>query len=340
MRLSQPTIEPAVPRLPASWYLACASRALRRGGIVTTRLLDEDVVVYRTQKGGVNAVHARCTHMGASLAGGEVTGEGLRCPMHHRVYMPPAAGPDPGSRCLRQRTYPVLERNGAVFVFAGERATFECPQAAEGERSVVVDGRAQLLSTSWANLICNAFDIEHMQAVHGRAMKEPPEVTVVDRHLLELRYVSRVTGTAVSDRVMKMLSDDTIRVTIRCWGGTLLTIHSRVGRMVSHLLLCITPTAAGSVVVPFIAVPRGSVPLAAALRAQCSGWFFLTFLKRDLQPLEGMRLNLAQAVRERGPLGICARWLTDLPEAAISPSPDTENRCDREPQVRAVASRA
>jgi nitrite reductase/ring-hydroxylating ferredoxin subunit len=311
--------------LPASWYYVCASRALRPGRLTTVRLLDETLVVYRAESGQVHAVHSRCTHMGASLSAGTVVGDRLRCAMHHRAYCPDNSARSNRADCLRQRAYPVAEKNGSVFVFAGDLATVDCPDAADGDRNaVVVAGRAHSLTTSWTTLMCNAFDIEHMQAVHNRAMKAPPDVAIVSRQFLELRYVSRVTGTGLSDRIMKALSDDTIRVTIRCWGGTILTIQSRVGRTTSHLMLCVTPTTTGTIVTPLIAVPRGRVPGAATLRAHASRWLFLTFLGRDLRPLENMRLNLVNAARARGPLGVCATWLTELPEARIAPPADDE----------------
>jgi hypothetical protein len=241
--------------------------------------------------------------------------------MHHRTYDPEACGAAVRHGCLRQRAYPVVERAGAVFVFAGEHPTFEVPPVADADDNglAVVTAPPQPLTTSWATLICNAFDIEHMQAVHHRSMKQKPETAVLDRHLLELRYVSTVTGSGVSDRIVKRLSDDTIRVTIRCWGGSLLTVRSEVGRLVSHLLLCLTPVGQGVMVTPVIAVPKGKIPGVAAVRAHCSRWLFLTFLKRDLEPLAGMQLNLAGALAAPGPLGVCAAWLTQLPEASVAP---------------------
>jgi len=332
-------VEITVPSLPGSWYHVCASRALRPGRLTTLLLLDEQLVIYRARSGQVHAVQSRCSHMGASLSAGSVVGEGVRCAMHHRIYLPDGADRRNGTRCLRQRAYPVVEKNGSIFVFAGDVATIACPEVADGDRdAVVVLGRREVLTTSWAAVICNAFDIEHMQSVHNRAMKAPPDVAVVAPQVLELRYVSRVTGAGLSDRIMKTLSDDTIRVTIRCWGGSILTVHSRVGRVISHLMLCMTPTRTGAIVTPLIAVPSGTVPGASAVRAYASRWLFLTFVRRDLRALEHMRLNLANATRTGGPLGVCAAWLTQLPEARIEPPAHFEHSCA--PEVSIVRSAA
>lgn len=331
--------EITVPSLPGSWYHVCSSRALRPGRLIPLLLLDEELVIYRARSGQVYAVHSRCAHMGASLSAGSVAGEGIRCAMHDRIYLPDADDRRNRTSCLRQRAYPVTEKNGSVFVFAGDFATIACPEVADGDRdAVVVLGRRYAVTTSWAALICNAFDIEHMQSVHNRAMKAPPDVTM-SRQMLELRYVSRVTGAGLSDRIMKALSDDTIRVTIRCWGGSILTVHSRVGRMVNHLMLCVTPTRNGAIVTPFIAVPSGTVPGTAAIRAYVSRWLFLTFLRQDLRVLEHMRLNLANATRAGGPLGVCATWLTQLPEARIEPPADLDHSCSPELSIPYVTPR-
>jgi aminopyrrolnitrin oxygenase len=336
-------VEMTVPSLPGSWYHVCSSRALRPGRLTTLLLLDEQLVIYRARSGRVHAVQSRCSHMGASLSAGSVVGEGLRCAMHHRIYLPDGGDRRNRVPCLRQRAYPVAEKNGSVFVFAGDVAKIACPEVADGDRdTVVVLGRRHALTTSWAALICNAFDIEHMQSVHNRAMKAPPDVTVVAPQVLELRYVSRVTGAELSDRIMKALSDDTIHVTIRCWGGSILTVHSRAGRVISHLMLCVTPTRTGAIVTPLIAVPRGNIPGAAAVRAYASRWLFVTFLRQDLRALEHMRLNLANATRAGGPLGVCATWLTQLTEARIEPSADVEHSCAPElslPHVTRLTSR-
>ena len=96
---------------------------------------------------------------------------------------------------------------------------------------------AALVETSWAGIMANAFDTEHILAVHQRALREPPQITQLGAHGIELHYSSRVTGRGASDRAMKWLSNDRIMVTIRCWGGTIMTVRSDVGRRIGRLLV-------------------------------------------------------------------------------------------------------
>jgi hypothetical protein len=179
----------------------------------------------------------------------------------------------------------------------------------------VIVGRPALVQTSWGSIATNAFDVAHMQAVHKRALRQDPDVRLLGSDGLELAYESRVTGHGLSDRVVKWLSGDCIRATIRCWGGTVIVVRSEVGALRSRLMLCATPKAGGVEIVPIFAVPRTGFKALDAVRARTTGWLFTAFLKRDLVPLAGMDLRLAGALQAPGPVGWLTRWLTTLPAA-------------------------
>jgi nitrite reductase/ring-hydroxylating ferredoxin subunit len=305
-----------IPELPRSWYFACRTRELPAGRPMTLRLAGHEIVVYRGASGRVTAMDAKCAHLGAHLGRGVVAGDGLRCALHHRVHQPGGACRE-SDRC-RQPVYPAIERYGAVFVFAGREPWFDFPSFdGEDGRLQMVIGRPTFVETSWPSITSNAFDIEHMQAVHQRTMRHPPEVTRLGDAGLQVRYVSRVTGDGLSDRLMKYLSGDMIRVAVECWGGTLIGVRSEVGRLVSHLLLCVAPEASGSRVVPIFGVPRSRVALASHVRALASRWLFTAFLERDLVPLAGMELHPANALASSGPMAACTEWMLQLPRAVL-----------------------
>jgi hypothetical protein len=60
-----------------------------------------------------------------------------------------------------------------------------------------------LLPLSWSTLVSNGMDIDHLQAVYGRALRESPTFVQLDRNSVRLSCCARVTGNNVSDRVMK-----------------------------------------------------------------------------------------------------------------------------------------
>ena len=307
-----PNVLPAAPR---SWYFACASRNVPIGRVVSWNLLDHQLVLFRGKSGRVTAVEAHCAHMGAHLGHGEVIGDHLRCAMHHWVVEPSGACRGPAGACLTQLTYPVVERYGGVFVFVGAQDTFAFPAIDEDQNLSlhVVMGKPELVQTSWAGVMANAFDTDHILAVHHRALLEPPQITQLNGRGVELRYASRVTGRGLSDRAMKWLSNDRIVVTIRCWGGTIMTVRSEVGNRVGRLLVTAKPTVDGTLVTPFVAVPKARLAPLDVASARFSLWLFTTFLRRDLLPLKNMAFRLEGALQSKGPVADLAAWLLTLP---------------------------
>ena len=307
-----PNVLPAAPR---SWYFVCASRDIPNGRVVPWNLLEHQLVLFRGKSGRVTAVDAHCAHMGAHLAHGDVIGDHLRCAMHHWVVEPSGACRGPGGACFTQVTHPVVERFGGVFVFVGAQDAFAFPEIDEDHSLslLVVIGKPELVETSWAGVMANAFDTDHIRAVHHRALLEPPQITLLNGRGVELRYASRVTGRGLSDRAMKWLSHDRIVVTIRCWGGTIMTVRSEVGNRVGRLLVSARPTADGTLVTPFVGVPKTRLTLLDVVSARFSLWLFTTFLRRDLLPLQNMAFRLEGALQSAGPVADLAAWLLTLP---------------------------
>lgn len=305
---------------PDSWYHACRSSALAPGRIVTWRLFHRPLVLYRGATGRVVAMDARCPHMGAHLRHGRVTGDGITCALHH--WTCDAAGrcraPDGVAR-TSGRVYPVVERYGSVFVFSSREARFELPaiDTEDGRDLRVIAGRPRFIRTSWASLVTNAFDIPHMDTVHKRAMRSTPDLSLVGADCVEMRYVSRVTGHGLSDRIVQWIADDTVRATIRCWGGTLIGVRSEAGSIVNRLLLCLTPQPHGVEITPLVARPAGNAVVDAIL-LRGGRWLFTAFLGRDLVPLADMDLRIEGALAGGGPLGFAARWLLTIPASSVA----------------------
>lgn len=120
-----------------SWYAAGFSAEVTRQPMQRT-LLDEPVVLYRTEAGAVVALGDRCPHRFAPLHRGQLFGDAIRCPYHGLrfgvdgscVDNPIGTGVIP--RAARVPSYPVQERNGIVWLWFG-------PDAAAPERIVPFD---------------------------------------------------------------------------------------------------------------------------------------------------------------------------------------------------------
>lgn len=109
----------------AAWYYVARSRDLLEGKTLEVRVGTRTVVCYRSS-GKVSALDPHCAHMGARLVGGKVDRGELVCPLHGWRYRSDGqvAG---GKACVR--SWPVIERFGAVLVFNGKQPLFEPPEA-------------------------------------------------------------------------------------------------------------------------------------------------------------------------------------------------------------------
>ena len=110
--------------LKNSWYVAAWDREISRNPLGRV-LLDEPVVLYRKEDGGVVALEDRCCHRQLPLSMGTVVQDTLRCGYHGLRF-------DASGRCIeipgqasippqaRVRSYPVVERYHWVWIWMGE----------------------------------------------------------------------------------------------------------------------------------------------------------------------------------------------------------------------------
>ena len=301
---------------PRSWYRVCGSRELRPGAVRRWDLLGRSLVVWRgRQSGEVHALAAHCTHMGTHLAFGEVVGDTLRCPLHHWQWggdgacraipgAPPAA--------VRQRAFPVVETQGSIYVFHGPVAHTSPPGLGGGDGTafVTLAGSPVSLACPWYAVASNGFDMQHMRTVHGRALRHEPRIERLDRWRLTMRLETRVTGRTFEDRVIRWLSRDHVRLTVTCFGGTVVAVESRLGRIRTGLLLCLHPTPTGVDVTPVYAIPRSrwAGPGLRIARALYSG-----FIRKDVAFMDDMRFRRSRSGPADPVLETFLDYLQELP---------------------------
>ena len=282
---------------PSSWYLVGRADELKRGGIMATTVGSHELVLFRDSAGEVHALAAHCVHMGCHLKSGHVVGDRLRCPLHFRQF-------DGAGRCRAvpggkiegspsQRTYLALERFGGLFVFVGRGLAFEFPSSHEqpADSYVALATRAFEFPLPWYALIANGCDLDHLQTVHLRQLKEPPQVESEPPHRFRIRYRTRVIGRRLADWAMRRLSGDDICATITCFGGSLMLVESTIKNRRSFLFLSMRPKGSVTVAQGIVGLPRGRFGLLDRLAVRITTWLFLSFLRRDLEILDGQRLH-------------------------------------------------
>jgi len=301
-----------------AWYRVCSTRELARGRVLRWDLPGRSFVLWRGRTDGrVHAAAAHCAHMGTDLGFGEVRGDALRCPLHHWEW-------DGDGVCraatLRQAVFPVAETQGSVFVFNGPVPGYPPPalgmDGAAPARTLA--GAPVRLRCSWAAVASNGFDMQHMQTVHGRDRRGEPEIERPDASTFRMRLDLRVTGRSLPDRVIQWLARDHVRLTVTCFGGTVVAVESDLGRTRSALLLCLKPeptdpTGESVEITPIFAVFPGPF---AGPRVRAARLLYSGFIRKDVAFMDGMRFHPAAAGPADPVLRTFLNYLRELPAEA------------------------
>jgi nitrite reductase/ring-hydroxylating ferredoxin subunit len=184
---------------PNSWYTLAFSDDLPAGGLITRRLVGQDVVLYRTQSGLVRAVEPFCPHLGAHFGyGGTVKGEELRCPFHGFRYdvegTCTATGygtkPPPNARV---KQWAVRENNGLLMVWYDSHdcpPEWEVPALDQHNWSPLFRSTFQLQDHP-QETVENGVDIGHFAIVHGYSEVEMQRDLVIDGAFFQVGYAAQ-----------------------------------------------------------------------------------------------------------------------------------------------------
>lgn len=155
------------------WYCAGWSSELDSAP-VGRRMLGEPVMVFRAENGEPVALEGRCPHRFAPLHIGSVTGDRVSCPYHGLVF-------DRSGACVHNphgdvpkeaklRTYPVVERDGVLWVWMGDPARAD-PGLIVDSGFLVDPGYATVLgylnvAAHYQLVIDNLLDLTHPAILH------------------------------------------------------------------------------------------------------------------------------------------------------------------------------
>jgi 3-ketosteroid 9alpha-monooxygenase subunit A len=166
------------PAYPNGWFRAVYAEELAPGELVRLHRLGRELVAFRGESGRAHVLDAHCPHLGAHLGvGGRVEGDAVRCPFHAWLW-------SGEGRCLeipyakkippkaRLGTWPVLERNGIVFLWhdaEGRPPAWEIPVLPEigSPDWTPWEIRRWTVRSRWLDMNENAVDQVHFRYVHG-----------------------------------------------------------------------------------------------------------------------------------------------------------------------------
>ena len=293
--------------------MVCASAEVPRGRIVRFDLAGNAIVLFRGASGALNALSGHCEHQGVDLSHGTVVGDVLRCPLHHWEYTNrcvhiPGAAAVPRSIAR----YHAAERFGMIFVHLGSAPMSAIPGfSVEDDLLHFRAGPPVDIQCPWYVPVANAFDMGHLTTVHHRELAKTPEISYPDARTFHVTYATRVTGAGWSDRAMRALSGNDVRVSVTCTGGALIQVESNIRDWRGYLMVCLRPTSTGVSILPIFGVPRRGLH---RLHARVAAALFTAFLTRDVVALSGIRFPAGFLDNQDPTINACYRFLCDLPE--------------------------
>jgi phenylpropionate dioxygenase-like ring-hydroxylating dioxygenase large terminal subunit len=158
-----------------AWYMAGWDKDVPPGEVVAMTILGQPLALARDDQGAVFAMEDRCPHRAAPLSKGKCEQGGIRCWYHgvrfaadgRAVEIP---GQDTIPPALKVRTFPVVERHAAIWVWMGDPALANPDQIVDfvGYRNpawAMTPGRLDYVAP--ARLIHdNLLDLSHIAYVH------------------------------------------------------------------------------------------------------------------------------------------------------------------------------
>lgn len=110
-----------------AWYVAGWARELEGGKLLARIFLNEPVVIYRKQDGGIVALEDRCCHRLAPLSMGRIEGDSIRCMYHGLMFDPSGQCVDiPGQERIppdmNVRAFPLVEKQNLLWIWMGDPA--------------------------------------------------------------------------------------------------------------------------------------------------------------------------------------------------------------------------
>jgi 5,5'-dehydrodivanillate O-demethylase oxygenase subunit len=159
------------------WHpVACSAQVT--GKPLATKILGEELVVYRGASGSPVLMERRCAHRRLALDYGRVEGDSLRCPYHGWLYdrtgqclAQPAEPEGSGFKeKVRLKSYAVQEFGGLVFGYLGPEPApllplYDVLRMEDGTKGVQIRN----INANWLNHVENIVDISHLAWLHGHS---------------------------------------------------------------------------------------------------------------------------------------------------------------------------
>ena len=161
------------------WYMAGWSRDFTREELKPVTMLNEQIVIYRKNDGGLVALQDRCCHRFAPLSLGRLEHDDLRCMYHGLKFAPsgkcieiPGQSKIPPQACVR--AYPIVEKYSGAWVWMGDPALADVALipdfvGIDDPRWAMLPGRMDY-NANYMLINDNLLDLSHIPFLHCRSL--------------------------------------------------------------------------------------------------------------------------------------------------------------------------
>jgi phenylpropionate dioxygenase-like ring-hydroxylating dioxygenase large terminal subunit len=203
-----------------TWYVAMFSGDLAAGQLMHRTILNEPILFYRKEDGGVAAITDRCSHRFVPLSLGKLLpGDRVQCIYHgvefgpdgRCVKNPHGKGVIPGP--LHLKNYPVVERHSLIWIWMGDRkadpSTIPDYSCLDDRPATHVTRPGYLkVAANYELVVDNLLDLSHISYVHvgilGNADTANADIGVDQKG--DVVAVSRISKNAETPGILKMMS--------------------------------------------------------------------------------------------------------------------------------------
>jgi phenylpropionate dioxygenase-like ring-hydroxylating dioxygenase large terminal subunit len=160
------------------WYVAAQADEIGRAPLGRI-LLNEPVVMFRTEDGSAVALEDRCCHRRAPLHKGKLIGDELQCGYHGFTFDRTGAcvripGQDRVPPRIGVRAYPVVEKHAYLWLWMGEPAKADPALIPDFHRSADpgwTTVRSRLpIAAHYLLVVENLIDLSHVGIVHAKTI--------------------------------------------------------------------------------------------------------------------------------------------------------------------------
>lgn len=287
------------------------------------RVLGQDFVLFRDERGRHGLLDRDCPHRGADLAYGRLEDGGLRCLFHGWLFdvdgkcLETPAEPEGSVLCqkVRQKSYPVVVKNGIVFAYLGELGDggeapafpdFDC-FLAPGTHAFAFKG---LIECNWLQALEVGIDPAHASYLHRFYEDEEPSG---DKYGRQFRADSADSNIPMT-RMMREYGRPTIDVEATDYGMRLFALR-KISEQHTHVRVTnlVFPYAFVIPMSPTMTITQWHVPI----DDESCYWYaiFTSFTDPvDHKNMRDMRLKLYELPDYRPRLGKHNQYGYDIGE--------------------------